>query len=672
MDRVDDDGNINDDDGPYSGSTITPPTPSKHTMATTLFDDLNCVVSIEPIHVLEKEDDEGGDDGRSDSIVESGQKRHRRNNNDDDGDDDDKEDHDIIQRGQYLQQQGNPAFFAGSINKSAHNGDITHCDSVNGGAMGADCGRKQINSDPSLCTFQAAFVQEDTLLLFNNRLDDGVKKIEYCDATIDVRESKRKALLFRFGHRFVFQVNDSAIVGIKYEPGIDIEDDSIVENEGGVDQMSSKSPLSKRRKLDSGRSSLTAENGSHEEMTTRRQLPPCVLISFNTCSFRIFTLDKRIVGSSKTAHDRIWNALKSNVTETAVEDTLMNARKVLLQHFDVDSNRRRLSSCSALWKMAPPGSGLAFHTWPVATLATTSCGTASFVEESWSCCLDEGSQNNAIECPSSITTSPRKSGSQSKSSGSSTHFEHGQKELVPTTSSSQSHCTTSVENDTGIKHQHEEESGISEELSSELSHSTKKCDGVAEGDGANPQASHSSSGMESAKANNIEKAVKDVGAGNNHSGTSRMEDSKTQRSEQVDTETVQNDARQQQPWNNEICLRYKSFEKSAAHMNKAMDAFTVAVSSQHLTSCAESLSASYLSMEEFTMSCQECEDDIARITTELESVLDMMFPARSGRKSNETLTFEKSGECQRKIEELMLSRKEAVAAKLALLLLPKR
>ena len=78
MDRVDDDGNINDDDGPYSGSTITPPTPSKHTMATTLFDDLNCVVSIEPIHVLEKEDDEGGDDGCSDSIVESGQKRHRR------------------------------------------------------------------------------------------------------------------------------------------------------------------------------------------------------------------------------------------------------------------------------------------------------------------------------------------------------------------------------------------------------------------------------------------------------------------------------------------------------------------------------------------------------------------------------------------------------------------
>jgi hypothetical protein len=77
-------------------------------------------------------------------------------------------------------------------------------------------------------------------------------------------------------------------------------------------------------------------------------------------------------------------------------------------------------------------------------------------------------------------------------------------------------------------------------------------------------------------------------------------------------------------------------------------------------------------MEEFTMSCQECEDDIARITTELESVLDMMFPARSGRKSNEALTFEKSGEYQRKIEELMLSRKEAVAAKLALLLLPKR
>ncbi len=655
------DGDGNNDDGPYSGSTITPPTPSKHNDATLPFGDLDCVVSIEPNMFLE----EGNEDGRYGSyVIESGDKRHRGINIDDEEDD-----RGVIQRGQCFRRRGTPAFFAGSINKCADTGDNKHVDDGIGGTKVDSYSRDQINSDPSLCTFQAAIVKEDAIALISNHPEEsGKTPTDHHDRMIEIQESKRKALLFRFGHRFVFRVNESAIVEISYEPGSAIEDEAAMDSKDGCD-ATIESPLSKRRKLDSGYTSSTAENGISARMTTTRQLPPCVLISFNTCSFRVFSLDRRNVRSSKTVNctleesnrpsSRIWNTLKPDEAESAIEDMLMNARSDLLQHFDIENNQRRVSlGCSISWKMATPGPGAVFHTWP------EECETGNFLSEGWACCLDEGRKS-----PSSITTSPHKSGSPSKSSGSSTHFEHGQKEQVPTTSSSQSHSTaTAVENGISVEYQHEEKTGKSDHLSSDLSH--------VNDDEGKPQANQYSSLHELGgdrvvmeKANNIERNM-EINKGIDFR---RIDDVEIPRG---DTEQHDDQQQQQQTlqqlWKDKVYTKYKSFENSATHMNKAIESTTLAVSSHHLTSCAESLSDSYLSMSQFTMRSQECEDDIDRITTELESVLDMMFPARGGRKSNEALTCEKSDEIQGKIAELMLLRKEAVAAKFSILLIPKR
>lgn len=676
----------NNEDGPYSGSTITPPTPSKPVGATLPFGDLDCVVSIEPSLIFEK--------GLGDrSVVEKGHKRHRSSSN---VDEEEKDDDVIIQKGQDLLRGGKPAFFAGTINKLTDGGDIKDVDDGNGGTKVDSFGRDQLNSDPSLCTFQAAIIQQDALLLLPSHPEESARKtIDHRDTMIEIREPRKKALLFRFGHRFVFRVDDSAIVEMRYEPGSTVEDGANIGSVEGADSTT-ESPLSKRRKLESGRICSPAENGRAKMMTTRRQLPPCVLISFSTCTFRIFSLDKKNGASSKTVNatteetnrpsSRIWNTLKPTEAESVVEDTLMNARSVLLQHFDIESNRRReRSSCNPLWKMAPPGSGVAFHTWPEETFdsscfhrattpSTSSYETNNFSCEGWICCLDERSQNNVLKCPSSVTTtSPPKSGSQSKSSGSSTHFEHGQKEQVPTTSSSQSHSTTTaVENDVRAKHQHEDKNGYVDQLSYEQSQDKHH----NEEGGGKLQSSQSASShelgenpVETEKTNNIE-CILEVDKENNQGDTSRIDDVETCRGGKLDSD--QYFGRQQQLWKDEICERYKSFEESVNHMGKAIECSALAAASHHLTSCAESLSDSFLSMNEFTIRSQECEDEIDRITTELESVLDMMFPARGERKVNEALTKEKSSEFQRKVEELVLLRKEAVAAKFALLMMPKR
>ena len=132
----------------------------------------------------------------------------------------------------------------------------------------------------------------------------------------------------------------------------------------------------------------------------------------------------------------------------------------------------------------------------------------------------------------------------------------------------------------------------------------------------------------------------------------------------------------QQSWTDEIRIKYRLFQLSAAHMELANPAasssqrpgnFSVAT---HLTSCAESLASSYMSVEEFGERSRQFENDIGRATSAMETALGKMFPAR-GRKSN-AAPAGRGADLLRTFEELMSSRKEAVAAKLALLMIPKR
>ena len=136
-----------------------------------------------------------------------------------------------------------------------------------------------------------------------------------------------------------------------------------------------------------------------------------------------------------------------------------------------------------------------------------------------------------------------------------------------------------------------------------------------------------------------------------------------------------------QSWKDDIYSKYQQFQKSTLYMEIAMD--PAANTSQHdkkganmsqpLTSCAETLSSSYLTAKEFMNTSQLCEEEIESSTTEMEGLLEKMFPARPVRGRNRNaVTLDQSEDCQSRIEELMKFRKEAVAAKFALLMTPKR
>eukprot|EP00984_Skeletonema_dohrnii_P038695 scaffold42232_cov200-Skeletonema_dohrnii-CCMP3373.AAC.3 len=90
----------------------------------------------------------------------------------------------------------------------------------------------------------------------------------------------------------------------------------------------------------------------------------------------------------------------------------------------------------------------------------------------------------------------------------------------------------------------------------------------------------------------------------------------------------------------------------------------------HLTRAAQSLSTSYLSTKElFDMSSQS-EDDIAAATKGIEKEIERIFPGRGSRKPTGNPTD--LGNFKGKIDHLLRLRKEAVDARLALLLTPKR
>jgi len=65
----------------------------------------------------------------------------------------------------------------------------------------------------------------------------------------------------------------------------------------------------------------------------------------------------------------------------------------------------------------------------------------------------------------------------------------------------------------------------------------------------------------------------------------------------------------------------------------------------------------------------KCEDDIAFATKGIQQEIERIFPGRGSRKSTASADL---GNFKEKIENLLCIRKEAVDAKLAMLLTPKR
>jgi hypothetical protein len=296
--------------------------------------------------------------------------------------------------------------------------------------------------------------------------------------------------------------------------------------------------------------------------------------------------------------------------------------------------------------MAPPGSGHAFHTWQQEMLLEKSnffsYTPSRFVDEDWSRCLGY-EKVDTIDCPSSVS-SPQKSSSPSKSGSNSTHFEQGQK----VESSSQSKKGSAEDSNSGTHRK--------------------------ENNGIQPSESQSSS-LKGLEINDEETLLLSSlrkpknGCSNSQSDSSN---------DKMDTEddAVNNE----QSWQNNICNKYIQFQTSAVQMELAN---AVAAPLHHqgpdvsmkirLTSCADLLASSYLTLKDFKEQCQQSEDAIVNATSEIEAVLESLFPARGKKMTSiPTTGQQRSTETIKSIDELLSTRKEAIAAKLALLMIPKR
>jgi cysteinyl-tRNA synthetase len=147
-------------------------------------------------------------------------------------------------------------------------------------------------------------------------------------------------------------------------------------------------------------------------------------------------------------------------------------------------------------------------------------------------------------------------------------------------------------------------------------------------------------------------------------------------------DTEDDAANNEQSWQNNIYNKYLLFQTSAVQMELANP---VAAPLHHhhspdvsmktrLTSCADMLASSYLTVKEFKEQCQQSEDAIVNATTEIDAVLESLFPARGKKMTSIPTTGQqrRSTESTKSIDELLSTRKEAIAAKLALLMIPKR
>ena len=465
-------------------------------------------------------------------------------------------------------------------------------------------------------------------------------------------------------------MDESAIVGIEYEPGSvggggapgGVEAGRYSDDDGtGDGKGTDGSPPRKKRRENGGDGPAARGAGGARQVGRKRLLPPSLTISFDTCAFRVFSLEGGAVETAAAAAEatrpssRIWGTL-SKAAETA-EDRLLNARSALVRQFGIDDGGRKRcrggGASVVSWRMAPPGSGLAFHTWPESLETSSFRSNATreydtslgFDGEGWSCCL--GGEHGTIEC-ASAASSPQKSSSPSKSGSSgTTNFEHGQKEGPQSKKNG-------LDNGNSGEHQHDEKDETFRQTS-DLSRESKKNDDEQCGVELSPSQTPSLRNKDRESETNNRRHITENGGG------------------KVDTES---EGANQQSRTDEIRIKYRLFQLSAAHMELANPAAAssrrpgnVSVAT-HLTSCAESLASSYMSVEEFGERSRQFENDIGRATSEMETALGKMFPAR-GRKSN-AAPAGRGADLLRTFEELMSSRKEAVAAKLALLMIPKR
>ena len=139
-----------------------------------------------------------------------------------------------------------------------------------------------------------------------------------------------------------------------------------------------------------------------------------------------------------------------------------------------------------------------------------------------------------------------------------------------------------------------------------------------------------------------------------------------------------NEADDQSSWKHELLNKRSNFDDSWSFVQKAIQENTIESPSTHddrsislLTHAAQLLSSGYIPHHKLSNMSLKCEDDIEFATKGIQKEIERIFPGRGSRKPTGSNPAD-LGNFKEKIENLLCIRKEAVDAKLAMLLTPKR
>lgn len=594
----------------YSGSTVTPPTPSKN-KSLLLFEE-SAVVSIEPRIVgAQKESNKATNNEDGDEIMHMDVCRKRG-----------RSDLDVMAPTNVSYNFSAPAFFH-QYKFNTKESDVANNLETNHVEQKKD-DFQSINNDPALCSFEAAIIRHNTNPLGSPGKQDGEEK---CDDDIS------NWLLFRFGCRFVYLVDQNAIINVTCCPSTD-EKDGSAECKDAI-----QSPPMKRQKNANAEGETAQTASTNAEQVTR---PASLLVSFPFCSFRMFSLQTKNDESAQEG----TNGTRSFLLKTVMtaEERLMKARSMLLKHFVLDDEMEKLQNRSVSREMMSSGRSSSMHHdfEDEAAIVNSSAPpflvsqTSRFLDEDWSFCVDDNKTLSCASLPSSPQKkiSPSKEGSSSAKDSSSSPFENGQKVNIPEKQSSDS-----------LKEDEEERRSDTEYANGG--------DDLEEGD---------------KKTDSEKEEVHNDDAGDE-------EISLTEKKEIQDT-GIETENGEEYSWQHELLNKRCSFDASWSSVQKTMHNISTHTQTMqdgkvsNLTRAAQLLSLSYLSPQELVDMKSQSEDNITAATTGIEKEIERIFPGRGSRKPTGKPTD--LGKFREKIEHLLRLRKESVDAKIALLLTPKR
>ena len=474
-------------------------------------------------------------------------------------------------------------------------------------------------------------------------------------ATDEVKEE----LLLRFGHHFVFQCDSRYIEKVFLTAKV-----SSSEREDGSsnEKAEERSPPAKRR----GKTLRFPEaklppGGDTSSVATTPGLPPSLVIHFSSCLLRVFPIDsgKR----KKTKQSKIWETLTTRPESS--ESLLENARTLIEQRLDLSGDR--------MWEMAPSGSAESFIKWP--HLDDLHLNNARYVStEDWPCCL----RKSKIQYETPSARSPEKSSSSS--------LEQGQKEPAVSLFDD----TQSTKGD-GNQNKDSQELLLNGSQGSQKKTRRKPEQIQSQSEDSFDKSSTKSPGRKTAEIqsnnDNSPGVKKELGpvvekrgghldgacAGRSQSSVQSPQSSlkihgsaKKQQchvSVQLPEEDVNCESKaDEQHYIGNIVSKYRQFEDSSLLLDAAIQNKSSRVG---MSQSAQSLSESYMTMGEFKAATEKCEADIQGVTVEMEQSLIGLRSKRGDENSADDVD-------PARIEELMRRRKKAVAAKVALLLIPKR